>query len=57
MSKHPHLREVEEGWLAEKDVRQEHRATGQHLDLVLTEIMAAQELAKVPVKKMPDISV
>lgn len=56
MSKHPHLREVEEGWLAEKDVRQEHRTTGQHLDLVLTEIMAAQELAKVPVKQMPGIS-
>lgn len=43
-----HLGEVEEGRLAEQNVCQEHGSAGQHLDLVLTKIMAAQELAKVP---------
>ena len=43
-----HLGEIEESRLAEQDVRQIHRAAGQHLDLVFTEMMAPQELSKVP---------
>jgi len=43
-----HLREVEERRLTEQDVSQEHRAAGQHFDLVFTEMVAPQELAKVP---------
>lgn len=43
-----YLREVEESRLAEQDVSQEHRAAGQHLNLVFTVMMAPQELTKVP---------
>lgn len=43
-----HLREVEESWLTEQDVSQEHRAARQHFNLVFTEMMAPQEFTKVP---------
>lgn len=43
-----HLREIEESWLTEQDVSQEHGATRQHFNLVFTEMMAPQEFSKVP---------
>lgn len=43
-----HLREVEQSWFTEKYVSQINSPTGQHLDLVFTEMMTSQKLTKVP---------
>lgn len=43
-----YLWKVEESWLTEQDVSQEHGAAGQHFDLIFTEMMAPQESTKVP---------
>lgn len=43
-----YLREIKEGWLTEENVSQVNSSTGQHFNLVFTEMVTSQKLTKVP---------
>lgn len=44
----PYLREIEQCWFTEEYISQVNRPTGQHLNLVFTEMVTSQKFTKVP---------
>lgn len=47
----PYLWEIEQCWFTEEYVSQVNSPTGQHLNLVFTEVVTSQEFTKVPARE------
>lgn len=49
-----YLRKIKEGWLTEEDISQVNSPTGQHFNLVFTEMVTSQKLTKVPAREQKE---